>query len=399
MFQRLRRLFTLLYVLSYSLLTPVCRAQTITTEPLRVTAVCPGSPFEVTFTTDRPYGAGNVFTAELFDGTNYRDLATAPATIVTTNRVSAIWRTSATMPADAALGTVYQLRIKASNPVVVGLFNSNRLTVQAQPDKPTVPSVPTSFCQGQPTDPLNATTTGTGLALVWYGTNATGGVGTIDPTRPSSVSAGPFTYYVAQRQSTCESERAAVPVFIDVVPGAALTGAPTIYPGESATLSVTFTAGGPWRFSYRDSSYVTGVGNAVQTVEATANPYTLTVKPATTTAYRLTEVSNACGSGTPAGGSVVVTVISLLGVEDQPLADAVDVFPVPATTTLTVRIRGLTPNQPARLQLADLAGRSVVQRQTKQETSTLPLDQVPTGTYLLRIQVGDRTASKRIVKF
>ena len=88
----------------------------------------------------------------------------------------------------------------------------------------------------------------------------------------------------------------------------------------------------------------------------------------------------------------------LLGIDDQALADAVTVFPVPTTTTLTVRINGLTAKQPAMLELTDLAGHTTIRYETRRETSVMPLGQHPAGTYILRIRVGDRTASKRILK-
>ena len=177
---------------------------------------------------------------------------------------------------------------------------------------------------------------------------------------------------------------------------AALTGAQTIFEGQSATLSVSFTGDGPWNFSYRDSS--AAAPGAVQTVQTNANPYSLTVKSLKTTTYFLTTVSNSCGPGLKTGGIAVVTVSPLLGIDDESLAEAIAVFPVPTTTTLTVRINGLTAKQPALLELTDMAGRTMLRHETRREASVLSLDQQSAGTYILRISVGNRTASKRIVK-
>lgn len=397
--QRVHYLLTILTLL-FCVLRPASGfAQgVITTEPLRVTAVCSGSSFEVMFTTDSPYGSDNVFTAELFDGTTYRSLLTSTAKMVATNRASAVWRTTVTIPDGATPGVNYQLRIKASKPAVAGSLSLTQLSVRSRPAKPIVPTAPTVFCQGQTTSPLSATTTGDSLTLLWYGTDPTGGTGAPEATAPSSVSAGTFQYYVAQWSGECESERAVVPVLINLPPQASLTGSAGIYAGQPASLSVVFSAGGPWRFSYRDSSSATGVWGAVQTVETSDNPHVLTVNPAQTTAYQLTGVTNACGSGTSTDSLAVVNVAPLLGVDDSSLADAVDVYPIPATTTLTVRIRGLTTAHPAFLQLTDLTGRTA-QIQTEQETTSLSLGAYPAGTYILRIRVGDRTASKRIVKW
>ena len=121
-------------------------------------------------------------------------------------------------------------------------------------------------------------------------------------------------------------------------------------------------------------------------------------RPGKTTAYLLTGVSNVCGSGTLINRVVVVNVAPLLGVEDPSLADAVEVYPVPATTTLTVRINGLSATEPAWLEVTDMTGRTTSRQETRQPMSTLPLDQHPAGTYILHIRVGDRTASRRIIK-
>lgn len=88
----------------------------------------------------------------------------------------------------------------------------------------------------------------------------------------------------------------------------------------------------------------------------------------------------------------------LLGVDDPSLADAVDIFPTPTVSTLTVRIRGLSMHQSAQVELIDLQGQVLLRRETQRETSVLTLDDCPKGSYLLLINVGDRRTSKRVVK-
>jgi len=176
---------------------------------------------------------------------------------------------------------------------------------------------------------------------------------------------------------------------------ATLTGSQNLYEGQPASLTVTFTGDGPWRFAYRDSTTTLGT---IKTVTANTNPYVFETRPSQTTSYYLTSVSNDCGVGPKVSGVAVVSVLNPLGIEDQSLADALEIYPVPATTTLTIRINGLSASQPAFLELTDLSGRTFIRQETRQATSVLMLDQHPAGTYILRIQVGDRTASKRIVK-
>ncbi|WP_461087964.1 peptidoglycan DD-metalloendopeptidase family protein [Spirosoma gilvum] len=180
------------------------------------------------------------------------------------------------------------------------------------------------------------------------------------------------------------------------LPTATITGNQAIYEGQSANISVAFTGDAPWNFSYRDST-ATGLGNTVP-VSTSANPHTIQVKPLKSTAYQLTSVSNVCGNGSLINRSILVTVAPLLGIDDPSLTAAVDVYPVPATSTLTVQINGLLAGQTASLTVTDMAGRQIQVREIRQATSTLQLDQHPTGTYLLQIQVGDRKTTRRLIK-
>ncbi|GAB3714639.1 hypothetical protein GCM10027592_54580 [Spirosoma flavus] len=177
---------------------------------------------------------------------------------------------------------------------------------------------------------------------------------------------------------------------------ASLTGNPTVYEGQPARLTVVLTGDAPWSFSYRDSTSA-GLGGTM-TIQTSTNPHSLEVRPTRTSTYLLTGVSNGCGTGAVVSRAAIVTVTPLLGIEDQLLVDAVDVFPIPTSSMITVRIRGLTMAQPATLELTDLNGRIVHQQEARLENTSISLESKPTGTYLLRIRVGDRTAAKRIVK-
>ncbi len=71
---------------------------------------------------------------------------------------------------------------------------------------------------------LNATApalTATGVAgstLNWYGTNATGGVGSITATVPTTSAVGTISYYVSQSLGGCESPRGQIDVTITPLP-------------------------------------------------------------------------------------------------------------------------------------------------------------------------------------
>lgn len=179
-------------------------------------------------------------------------------------------------------------------------------------------------------------------------------------------------------------------------PTAALAGNQTIQEGQPASLSVVFSGEGPWTFSYLDST-ATGLGT-VQSMTATTSLQVLTVSPKKTTAYVLTSVNNAYCPGSLTTPVVTVTVNPLLATDESSLADALDVYPIPANTTLKVHVRELPNRQTMVLELTDLTGAITYRQETQQSTATLALDNHPTGTYILRVRVGERTAARRIVK-
>ncbi|GAB3959828.1 hypothetical protein GCM10028805_56660 [Spirosoma harenae] len=177
---------------------------------------------------------------------------------------------------------------------------------------------------------------------------------------------------------------------------ASLSGNQQINEGYTANLSVTFTGDGPWMFAYRDSS-ATGLGT-ILSVAANTNPYVFGISPRKTSAYILTSVSNGCGSGTLYNRKIVVEVNSLLGTDDSSLLETIDVYPVPATTRLNVYIHKIETKETAQIKVTDLMGKIIYHQEMHRGVSALSLDQYSTGTYLLHIQIGTRSVTKRIVK-
>jgi hypothetical protein len=222
--------------------------------------------------------------------------------------------------------------------------------------------------------------------------------GRILGTIPANLPAGSYWVRVMATNPKIPINGNISPTVLTVRPlaTASLAGNQSIFDGQPASLSVTLTGDGPWSFSYRDST-ASGPGQ-IQTIQATTNPYLLEVRPQKTTSYYLTSLTNVCGTGTRTNDIVVVTVVPLLGIEDPSLSDAISVYPVPATTVLTVQITGISAAQPALVELTDLTGRTTTYYETRQVNSQLTLDQHAAGTYILRVRVGDRTASRRIVK-
>ncbi len=130
------------------------------------------------------------------------------------------------------------------------------------------------------------------------------------------------------------------------VPSATLSGAQEIIGRDTARLSVAFTGRGPWTFIY-----LTIFDNSVGTefTFATAdNPYLLRLTPLITTTYYLSSVRNSCGNGTFPADGIVVKVIALLSAPTPEASLFVELFPVPTTATLTLRIKEFTSQKPVR---------------------------------------------------
>lgn len=80
---------------------------------------------------------------------------------------------------------------------------------------------------------------------------------------------------------------------IEVIDG---TQAIRIMPGREAQLRINLQGSAPWSFKLSDSTIVQ---NTI------SNPHFLTVKPAHVKAYKVTGVSNSCGSGTTSGEAII----------------------------------------------------------------------------------------------
>ncbi len=114
------------------------------------------------------------------------------------------------------------------------------IQVIALPAAPVVVT-PVRYC-------VNATTlslTATGSNLLWY-TSATGGTGSTTAPRPSSSTAGVFSFYVSQRVNGCEGPRSMIEVVINPLPTAdagpdkqTLAGQPVQLTGVATGSNVT----------------------------------------------------------------------------------------------------------------------------------------------------------------
>jgi hypothetical protein len=174
------------------------------------------------------------------------------------------------------------------------------------------------------------------------------------------------------------------------LPSATLTGNQTVYEGSPANLTIALGGDGPWTLTYADSL-------RTYSATATTNPYVAEARPSRTTTYQLTAVTNVCGTGTTSG-TALVTVLPLLAVEDTSLDPVVKAYPIPTSAVVTIELDLLLTREPAILSVTTLSGRPVQRQVTRSQRNELDMSSQPAGTYLLRIQVGDRQTIKKVVK-
>ena len=225
-----------------------------------------------------------------------------------------------------------------------------------------------------------------------YDISATASTSPVSATLPLTIPSGQYAVRVKALNPDVGITGTNSPTQLTVrsLPSAALAGTQSVYEGTPANLTITFGGDSPWTLTYADSvrSY---------SVLTSISPYVAEVRPARTTTYRITSLQNSCGSG-PMSGTATVTVLPLLGVQDNTLDPLVSAYPVPAGRALTVELDLPLTHDPAVLSLINLQGQPVLQQTTRSRRTELDLSTQPNGLYILRIQVGDRHTVRKVIK-
>lgn len=229
------------------------------------------------------------------------------------------------------------------------------------PVKPTVTDV--QYCQNTTTTGLKASNL-PGTRILWYGLNATGGVGTFVTPVPSSNSVGEFSYYVAQQDTSsgCASDRAKLVVTIKALPAK-----PTIVLDASYNLVSNASTGNQW---YKEGAIVAGATAA-------------TFKPSSNGTYSVKVTSGGCSSDMSANFNYLITAMSSLAKEEF-----VTLSPNPFTDELRINYY-LVNSTTASISVLDLSGRMVIENKEIGPESSLHLRDLPAGIYVVRLLDSD----------
>jgi hypothetical protein len=175
----------------------------------------------------------------------------------------------------------------------------------------------------------------------------------------------------------------------NIIPTATLTGDKKIDYDQETKLSINLTSHAPWIFKLSDGKEYT----------ATKSPFEVSVKPLSTTTYNLSEVKNICGAGT-VSGSAKIEVIILSAEEEKELN--VEVFPVPSSEICHWKIE--TPQATnASVMLYDVLGVTQYSQasttRTQTHEGTIDLTNMKAGTYFLKLQAGEKSVVRKVVKY
>jgi hypothetical protein len=223
-------------------------------------------------------------------------------------------------------GATYTATTTGSYTLVV--TNSNNCSTTSSPVAVTAHALPTAAVSVSGADPICAggtssvTIAGTPDAIVGY--NIDGGNtqfialdGSGNASLNTSILNANTTYNVIDAVSIegCYQAMSSSDIInVNQRPTAAISGSPAVCAGNSGSLTVNFTGAGPWDFDYSDGTNTTSVSTS-------ANPYTLSVSPGTTTSYTIATLSDAnCSAlGIDMSGTGTVTINTPATITSQPV--------------------------------------------------------------------------------
>jgi hypothetical protein len=396
----------------------------ITIDTLSSNTYCIGGSISVPFTATGTYGADNVFTVELSDGSG---IFTDPVSIgtiagTTSNTINA------TIPDTTYPFHYYKVRIRSSNPVIIGPPITGTFSIND--NVPIAINGNTSVCHG--TELALSATSIDGARYYWTGPNGFSAV-TKDISITDFNEADSGKYTVLVKQNGCSSDTSVTVHFnpLPAVPFITATKSTTICLGECVGLVSSSVGNNQW---YKDGIAIHNAIDASYTASQPGN-YTLRtiedgcasgaskgidiitkpipIKPVITALANTLSSSAASGNqwylnGTAIMGAnksslmpqvsgqytVLVTQNNCSALSDtlsfvakeiaasSQLEDDVSIYPNPVIDKLVVANNNL---RILRIQLVNAIGRIVYSANLTTGSVNIPMKQLPGGTYYLRV--------------
>jgi len=206
----------------------------------------------------------------------------------------------------------------------------------------------------------------------------------------SSIKANEIGSYQAQIESgECATMTYPVKVYQKIIfPTANISGGKEINAGDSTRIKIDLTSSAPWTIKLTNN----------QTFTAEKTPFEFNVKPTQTTVYELASVKNGCGDGTVNGKAEVKIVV--LGTEEIEGAK-INLYPVPTQSNCQLTVEMALPEK-LEWQLFNSNGKLLSKAEKTKIVpffnQSIDLESLPSGTYLLKIIIGNKIATRKIIK-
>ncbi len=174
-----------------------------------------------------------------------------------------------------------------------------------------------------------------------------------------------------------------------ILPKATLSGNQNIDYDKEAKIAVNFNSYAPWTFKLSDG----------QAFTATTSPFEVTVKPQFTTTYTISEVKNLCGIGTTEGSAKIEVLVLANDIEKN---INVEVYPIPTAEICNWKVNTDKPEK-VYLTLYDISGQILLEqvsdKNTQSHSGAIDFSKINTGTYFLKIDVGNKNITRKIIKY
>lgn len=247
------------------------------------------------------------------------------------------------------------------------------------------PKDSTTFCDNATVELIASNETG--LKYQWELNN----VGIKDANTSTFKTNNSGIYRALLRKGECwdYSQKVKTITLPTILPKATLSGNQNIDYDKEAKIAVSFNSYAPWTFKLSDG----------QAFTATTSPFEVTVKPQFTTTYTISEVKNLCGIGTTEGSAKIEVIILANDIEKD---INVEVYPIPTSETCNWKVSTDKPEK-VYLTLYDVSGKNILEQtsenRSQSHSGVIDLSKINAGTYFLKINVGNKNITRKIIKY